>query len=36
MPGQAFQPGDLAKGLGLPRESDFEGQQNLIPGLLQD
>ena len=30
---QAFQPGDLAKDLGIPGEFDFEGQQNLITGL---
>ena len=33
---QAFQPGNPAKGLGIPRESDFEGQQNLTTGLPQD
>ena len=27
---QAPQPGDLAKGLGIPRESDFEGHGDLI------
>ena len=32
-PHQAFQPGDAAKGLGMPRESDFEGQWDLITGL---
>ena len=32
-PHQAFQPGDLTKGLGIPRESDLEGQQDLITGL---
>ena len=33
---QASQPGDLTKGLGIPRESDFEDQQDLITGLPQD
>ena len=35
---QASQPGDLdpTKGLGIPRESDFEGQQDLITRLPQD
>ena len=28
--------GDPAKGLGIPRESDFEGQRNLITELPQD
>ena len=32
---QASQPGDLTKGLGIPRESDLEGQQDLIIGLPQ-
>ena len=35
-PHQAPQPGDAAKGLGMPRESDFEGQWDLIIGLPQD
>ena len=34
-PCQAFPPGDLAKGLGIPRESDFEGQWDLITGHPQ-
>ena len=34
-PHQASQPGDLAKGLGIPRESDSEGQWDLITGLPQ-
>ena len=29
-PCQASQPGDLTKGLGIPREPDFEGQQDFI------
>ena len=29
-PHQASQPGGMATGLGIPRESDFEGQQDLI------
>ena len=33
---QASQPRDLAKRLGIPRESDTEGQQDLITGFLQD
>ena len=33
---QASQPGDLAKRLGIHRESDFEGQWDLIIGLSQD
>ena len=36
VPCQASQPGDLVKGLGIPRNSDFEGQQDLIIGLPQD
>ena len=36
VPGQASQPGDPAKRLGIPRESEFEGQQDLIIGLPQD
>ena len=35
-PCQASQPGDLPKGLGIPRESDFEGQWDLITWLPQD
>ena len=35
-PHQASQPGYLAKGLGILRESDFEGQWDLIAGLPQD
>ena len=35
-PKQTSQPGDLAKGLGIPRESDFEGQRDLIPQLPKD
>ena len=34
-PYQASQAGDLAKGLETPRESDVEGQQNLITELSQ-
>ena len=33
---QAFQPGDLAKRLGIPKEFDFEGQWDLITGLPLD
>ena len=36
VPCQASQPGDLPKGLGIPRESDFEGQWDLITWLPQD
>ena len=32
---QASPAGDPAKGLGIPRESDFEGQQDLITRLPQ-
>ena len=32
----ATQPGDPAQGLGIPRDSDFEGQHDLITGLPQD
>lgn len=32
-PRQAFQPGELANGLGIPRASDFEGQQDLTVGF---
>ena len=35
-PCQASQPGDPTKRLGIPRESDLEGQQDLIIGLPQD
>ena len=35
-PHQASQPGDLKKGLRIPRESDLEGQRDLIIGLPQD
>ena len=35
-PMSGFQPGDPTKGLGIPRESDLEGQQDLIIGLSQD
>ena len=35
-PHQASQPGDLTKELGIPRESDLEGLQDLITRLLQD
>ena len=35
-PCQASQPGDPTKGLGIPKESDFEGQQDLITRLPQD
>ena len=34
-PRQASQPGDLTNGLGIPRESDLEGQWDLITGLPQ-
>ena len=33
---QTSQPGDLTKGLGIPRESGLEGQRNLIMGFPQD
>ena len=33
---QASYPGDLTNGLGIPRESDFEGQRDLITRLPQD
>ena len=36
MPHQASQPGDSTKRLGLFRDSDLEGQQDLIIGLPQD
>ena len=32
----AFQPQNLATGGGAPRESDFEAQQGLTTGILQD
>ena len=35
-PRQASQPGSLATGGGIPRESDFEGYRDLIGGLRQD
>ena len=35
-PQQTFQPGDPAKGLRIPRESDFEGERDLITELPQD
>ena len=35
-PCQASQPGDLTKGLGIPRESDFVGQWDLITKFPQD
>ena len=35
-PCQASQPGDPAKGRGIPRESDLEGQQDLITRLPQN
>ena len=35
-PHETFQPGDPAKGLGISRESDFEGQWDLITELPQD
>ena len=35
-PHQAFQPGSLAMGGGSPRETGFEGQQDLITGIPQD
>ena len=34
-PHQTSQPGDATKGLGIPRESDFEGQWDLITELPQ-
>ena len=33
---QASQPGDLAKGVGIPRESEFEFLQDLITWFPQD
>ena len=33
VPHQASQPGDPTKRLGIPKESDFEGQWDLITGL---
>ena len=33
---QAFQPGDPTEGLGITRESDLEGQWDLIIRLPQD
>ena len=35
-PTSGSQPGGLATGGGIPRESDFEGQWDLIAGLRQD
>ena len=35
-PYQASQPGDLTKELGIPRESDLEGLQDLVTKLPQD
>ena len=35
-PRQAFQPGGLEVGGGIPRESDLEGWQDLIAGHRQD
>ena len=35
-PRQASQPDDLTKGLGIPRQSSPEGQQDLIIGLPED
>ena len=35
IPHQASQSGHLTKGLGIPRESDLEGQRDLIVRLLQ-
>ena len=35
-PRQAYQPGDLAMGGGIPRVSDFEGYWNFIAGLRQN
>ena len=35
-PYQAAQAGNPKKGLGIPREADLEGQQDLIMGLPQD
>ena len=34
-PQQVSRPGDHEKGLSIPRESDFEGQQGLMTELLQ-
>ena len=31
-----LRPGDPAKGLSIPKESDFEGQQDFITELPQD
>ena len=36
VPCQASQPGNPAKGLGIPRESDFKDQWDLITGLSRD
>ena len=35
-PTSGFQPGVLTTGLGIPRESDLEGQRDLIIELPQD
>ena len=35
-PRQASQPGDLTKGLGIPRESHLEGQRDLITRFPQE
>ena len=35
-PNQTFKPGDPTKGLRMSRESDFEGQWDLITELPQD
>ena len=35
-PCQASQSRDLSKGLGIPKKSDFEGEQDLTAGLAQD
>ena len=35
-PQQTSQPGGLAKELEIPREIDFEGQQDFIIGCLQN
>ena len=35
-PHQAFQPGDLTKVLGIPRESGLEGRQDLLIELPED
>ena len=35
-PTSGFPPGDPTKGLGIPKESDLEGQWDLTPRLPQD